>query len=309
MNIGFDIIIPTYRPGEKFTRLLSLLQQQEYPYRQLIVINTEEELMAPEIKEALKASRDTRLVHISRQEFDHAATRRLGVSMSDAEAFICMTDDAVPADTHLLEELAKVLEEEGSAVAYARQLPNEEAGPAERITRSFNYPPESRRKTSADLPELGIKTFFASNVCCAYRRAIYDSLGGFCEKAIFNEDMIYAHKAVMAGYAVCYCAEAKVYHSHQYTPLQQFHRNFDLGVSQAMHPEVFGGFPSEGEGLRLVRRVRAELKEQGEGKYFPGFFISSAFRYLGYRLGKAYRRLPKSLVRQFSQNKTFVENL
>ncbi len=35
---------------------------------------------------------------------------------------------------------------------------------------------------------------------------------------------------------------------------QQFHRNFDLGVSQAEHPEIFEGVPSEGEGSGLVKR-------------------------------------------------------
>ena len=45
-----------------------------------------------------------------------------------------------------------------------------------------------------------------------------------------------------------------VIHSHNYSCRQQFHRNFDLGVSQADHPEIFEGVPSEGEGLRLVKK-------------------------------------------------------
>lgn len=50
--------------------------------------------------------------------------------------------------------------------------------------------------------------------------------------------MIYAAKAVEAGYSVAYAADAQVVHSHNYTNGQQFHRNFDLGVSQAEHPEI-----------------------------------------------------------------------
>ena len=52
---------------------------------------------------------------------------------------------------------------------------------------------------------------------------------------------------------MAYVAEAKVIHSHNYTGRQQFHRNFDLAVSQAQHPEVFEGVPSEGEGIRMVK--------------------------------------------------------
>ena len=58
------------------------------------------------------------------------------------------------------------------------------------------------------LRRLGIKTFFCSNVCAAYRREIYEELGGFVKHTIFNEDMIYAAKAVEAGYAIAYAADA-----------------------------------------------------------------------------------------------------
>ena len=51
---------------------------------------------------------------------------------------------------------------------------------------------------------------------------------------------IFAGKRILAGDKVAYVAEAKVIHSHNYTGNQQFHHNFDLAVSQAQHPEVFG---------------------------------------------------------------------
>ena len=54
----------------------------------------------------------------------------------------------------------------------------------------------------------------------------------------------------MKGKAVAYCAEAVVLHSHNYTGIQQFKRNFDLGVSQADHPEIFQAARSESEGIR-----------------------------------------------------------
>ena len=73
--------------------------------------------------------------------------------------------------------------------------------------------------------------------------------GGFCKKTIFNEDMILAGHMINAGYKVAYVAEARVIHSHNYTGMQQFHRNFDMAVSQAEHPEVFDGIKSENEGI------------------------------------------------------------
>ncbi len=126
----------------------------------------------------------------------------------------------------------------------------------ERYTRQFNYPEQPSVKTKADLLRLGIKTYFCSNVCAAYKRDIFEQLGGFVNHTIFNEDMIYAAGVIQAGYAITYAADAKVFHSHNYSGWQQFTRNFDLGVSHVQYPAVFDGVPPEGEGMKLVKKDR-----------------------------------------------------
>lgn len=316
---GVDVIIPVYRPGERFYSLLRMLAVQTLPVERLILINTEESLWTREAAELLdslgqeeNAIREISLTHIPKAAFDHAATRRLGIAKGSAPVFVCMTDDAVPADEGLLSALASAFYQEAEGepeteAAYACQLPREDCTPEERFGRQFNYPEQSFQKGLSDLPRLGIKTFFASNVCCAYRRDIYEKLGGFCSHTIFNEDMIYAAKAVKAGYRIAYCAAARVYHSHRYSALEQLHRNFDLGMSQAMHPEVFAGVPSEGEGIRLVKQTAGWLLKNGYGYRIPVLVWQSGFKYLGYRLGKAYRRLPAWLCRSLAMNKTYVE--
>ena len=175
----------------------------------------------------------------------------------------------------------------------------------ESYTREFNYPAKSRIKSAADLDSLGIKTFFCSNVCAAYRREIYEELGGFVRHTIFNEDMIYAAKAVEAGYSVAYAADAQVVHSHNYTNGQQFHRNFDLGVSQAEHPEIFAAYPSESEGKRMVKDVTVYLRNNHMSAGLPHFYMQCACKYAGYLLGKNYRRLPKKWVLAFTSNKEY----
>lgn len=100
--------------------------------------------------------------HVTRETFDHGATRDAGIRQSDAGICVCMTDDALPADQYLLENLVRGLtEKEGTAVAYGRQLPDRDCGIIERYTRAFNYPEESRLKTREDLPELGSKRISA----------------------------------------------------------------------------------------------------------------------------------------------------
>lgn len=310
-----DIIIPTYKPGEKFRRLLYMLSLQSLPVNRLIVINTipngesstlASEFAEPSVNEYFPGDRHI-LKNITQEEFDHGGTRKYGVSLSDAEIFICMTDDAVPENESLIEKLYEALmQNEKIATAYARQLPNAEAGETERCVRAFNYPDKSMIKGIADIDRLGIKTFFASNVCCAYKRHIYDELGGFTDNAIFNEDMIYEAAALKEGFLCCYQADARVLHSHNYRPMQQLKRNFDLGISQAMHPEIFGKIGSEGEGVRLVKAVVLHLAQKGMLLKIPAFIIDSAFKLAGYRLGRAYKRLPKTLIYRLAMNKTYV---
>lgn len=308
-----DVIIPTYRPTKRLFSILERLHAQTYPVQRIILINTEESyfeqlIYGMSVEHAFDLDtlfEKVELRHISKEEFDHGGTRRMGVGLSDADIFVCMTDDALPADIHLIEELVAGLSIDGVAVCYARQLARKNSSEAERFTRQFNYPEQACVKFEKDRERLGIKTYFCSNVCAAYRRDVYEELGGFAAHTIFNEDMIYAAGAVKKGYGIAYQPSARVYHSHHYTGTRQFRRNFDLGVSQAMHPEVFSGLKSEGEGVRMVEQTAAYLWGIGKKSFIPGLIVESACRYAGYQLGKHYYLLPKKLVLACTGNREF----
>lgn len=302
-----DIIIPVYKPGKEFVELIERLERQSVPVRRILLFNTEQKYWEAFEYETPRRRRyeNVRVRHISKREFDHGRTRREAVKKSETEIFVMMTQDAMPANEFLLERLIAPLSAGDVAVSYARQLPGEEAGPIERFTRQFNYPAESRIKSKKDIPELGIKTFFCSNVCAAYRRDIYEKQGGFVRRAIFNEDMIYAAGCIQAGYKVAYAADAEVIHSHQYTNREQFRRNFDLGVSQAEHPEVFSCVPSESEGIKLVRQTAAYLKREGEGRLILPMCVTSIYKFFGYKLGKNYKRLSFRRIMKYTMNKEY----
>ena len=303
-----DVVIPTYKPGKKFSRLLKMLQRQTWPVGKIIVMNTEKSFWNEHGFEGIK---NLEVHHLTKEEFDHGETRNRGMRFSRADIVVFMTDDVVPADEHLIEALVKAFEQrgpEGEAVimAYARQLPDKDCPLAERYTRSFNYPEESCVKTRADLEQMGIKTFFASNVCCAYDREKFWFQGGFIRRTIFNEDMIFAGKALLQDdYAVAYAAGARVIHSHNYNCRQQFKRNFDLAVSQADHPELFGCVRSESEGIRLVKSTARFLIRRGKPWLVPGLVVKSGFKFLGYRAGKCYRLLPKWLILKLTMNREY----
>lgn len=303
-----DVIIPVYKPDEKLQLLMKRLGEQSYPIRRIIIMNTERSYWKDEDYGWVP---NLEVHHVTKEEFDHGGTRNRGAGYSEADIMVFMTDDAVPADGNLIGALVRGFKQTGKAgekvvMAYGRQLPNPDCALAEQYTRSFNYPELSRVKTGGDLKELGIKTFFASNVCCAYDRAAFFKAGGFINRTIFNEDMIYAGNAVRhRGQAVAYAADANVYHSHNYGCIAQFKRNFDLAVSQTDHPEVFEGIRSEGEGIRLVKKTCAWLLKVNKPWLIPGVIVKSGFKYMGYLMGKRYRTLPKGLVLSFTMNKEY----
>ena len=296
-----DVIIPVSYPDEKLQKILDRLEKQTHPVKRIIVINTDE----AGFPKNLRWPANMEVYHIAPEEFDHGATRDMAARKSTADLMLFMTQDAVPADTHLVEYLAKAFDDPLVAAAYARQLPNEMCSFVERYTRSFNYPEKSYVRTQRDLSLYGIKTFFCSNVCAAYKKEIYQKLGGFVRKAIFNEDMIYAGRLIQEGYAVAYAADAKVIHSHNYSCMQQFHRNFDLGVSQAEHPEIFAGVPSEGEGIKLVKKTINYLIQKRKIWLIPGVILQSGCKYAGYLSGKNYRKLPRKMILWCTMNREY----
>ena len=314
-----DVVIPTLWPKEELWDILDRLEHGTLVPRKIRLINTEEkgflsflEKRGLTEKQFLEEHATAEVYHILREEYDHGGTRNRGMALcEDADLVVMMTQDAVPADFRLLEKLTYPLQrspgvkEHKIAVSYARQIARDDAKDAEKFTRLFNYPPEPMVKTEDDFSKLGIKTYFCSNVCACYRTEIFKEEGPFPEPAIFNEDMVYAGRVVKRGFAIAYVADARVIHSHNYSGLQQLHRNFDLGVSQSAFPEVFRGTGSEKEGRRFVWSVLRHLKEKGAAYEIIPFLYGSAMRLIGYKLGRGYENLPKWLIRKLTMNRYY----
>lgn len=296
------VIIPTYKPDGTFQKLIEKLKTQTYPIKKILILNTEAKYWK---KDWIKGIPQAEVHHITKEEFDHGKTRAMGAAMAETDLLVFFTQDAVPANNKVIEVLVNSFADDSIGAAYGRQLPAADCKFIEQYTRGFNYPENSRVKRKEDLPKLGIKTYFCSNVCAAYRRCVYEKLGGFVTKTIFNEDMILAAQMIQAGYGVAYAARAEVIHSHNYSYFQQFQRNFDLAVSQADHPEIFAKISSESEGMRLVKQTASYLLKQKKPWLIPDLVLISGFKFLGYKAGQNYQKLPKGLVKKFTMNSSY----
>lgn len=301
-----DIIIPVCRPDEKFYRVLKRLSKQSVKPDKLILMYTLCEA-DEKVPDAILDFNDiaTEIHTVKKEDFSHGLTRNQGASFSDAKYILFMTQDALPKNDMLIENMKKALDSDDEiSQCYARQCVDKFAPEYIRLTQLFNYPENSRKKTAGDIHELGIKTIFCSDVCCMYRREVFEKLGGFTD-VLFNEDMIFARKAIDSGYAIFYCADAAVIHYHKYSCKKQRKRNFDLAVSQALHPETFSDLKSEGEGVKMVISVLKKLFAKGKIFQAVYYVFWSGNKYIGYKLGRNFRRLPKTLCKRLSDTPSY----
>lgn len=328
MHTNVNVVIPAYKPDEKLIKIFKMMEAQTCRAQKIIVMNTKcdskyegntDDAERSEIddladKYSYIIDRNFIEVHsILREEFDHGGTRKKGASYvsADCEYILYMTQDAVPSNDKLIENLLSPFsnKETGArvGVAYGRQLATDKSSLAEKFTRGFNYPDEDRLKSVDDIEKIGIKAFFCSNVCAMYRRDVYTELGGFTDRAVFNEDMIFANKLLKSGYLIAYAAKATVFHTHDYSGVQQYRRNFDLAVSQKMNPQAFEGISSESEGVKYVMAAFKYFCQNKRPLLIIPFGINCVYKYLGYRKGKRYESLSKEEIMRCTSNKPFFE--
>ena len=290
------LILPTLEASRHWEPWLAALRTQSVCPDEVLVIDS-----ASSDDTAARARAAGFRVHvIARADFDHGGTRKLAAGLVDAEILIYMTQDAVLADAGSLARLVAAFTDDTIGAAYGRQLPRPGATPIEAHARLFNYAATSHTRGAADIPRLGFKATFLSDVFAAYRRRALEAIGGFPDRALFGEDAHVAARMVLAGWRIAYRADATVYHSHAYTALQELRRYFDIGAFHAHERWIGEAFGSpRGEGLRFVRSELAYLGRRGR-RWIPSALLRTACKLGGYRLGMQHRLLPRALNRRLS---------
>ena len=285
--MDISIIIPTLNAEHEIEALLIALDRQSIQPNEILVVDSASEDKTIELVQKYKR---VRLLEIDRQDFNHGTTRDMALNESSGD-FVCfLTQDAVPvSDDYLKRLVAPMVEDSNIALVSGRQLPKANARRFEQLVRCFNYPDSPSVRSKGDLEKLGIKTFFASDACSAYRRTAYLECGGF-DHVNTNEDMLMAAKFIASGMKVAYEPRAEVYHSHNLTPSQQFARNRAVGFFLETHADDLMQASEIGEGGRLVRSVSSQLLREGNLVEFIAFAVDCCARLLGNRAGRMAAR-------------------
>jgi len=303
--VKLALCIPTLNALGTAPALIAALRRQTRVPDEVLVIDSESDDGSLQLFESVGA----RVYSISRAEFNHGGTRQLAVDMLvDAEVVVFLTQDAILADCHAIEKIVDCFADPDVAAAYGRQLPRHCAGPVEAHARLFNYPSRSRTNSLSDAEEIGLKTVFISNSFSAYRRNDLMAVGGFPSHLILGEDTYIAAKLLLAERKIAYCAEALVYHSHNYKILEEFRRYFDTGVLHAREPWIRQRFGNaEGDGLRYVKSELVYLWARGRS-HIPSALFRNAWKLIGFRLGLKEALLPQVMKRKLSMFRSYWAN-
>ncbi|MBX9444782.1 glycosyltransferase [Dickeya chrysanthemi] len=303
MNVNF--VVPVYNGGKIWEQCAAALHDclvaEQLSPQQVLVIDSSSRDNSRDVA----ARYGFRCHTITSAEFNHGGTRNLGVEMSDGDVVVFLTQDAIP-QADFIRKIVSAFDDEQVAVAYGRQLPHDDANPLARHARGFNYSTRSYVMGISDKSLYGIKTVFTSNSFAAYRAKVFRRLGGFPSNTILSEDMYLAALAVLAGYRVAYVAEAAVKHSHNYTPVEEFKRYFDIGVfhcDEKWIREEFGG--AGGEGTRFIFSELRYLMKENHYRWIPRACVHNALKIAGYKLGQNYQKIPQGLIRKLSMHKRF----
>lgn len=294
-----SIIIPTYNAQNYLPVLLEKIKNQSKKEYELIIIDSSSKDKTVEIA---KQYTDNVIV-IPQSEFDHGGTRAKAAQIAKGEIIVFLTQDALPYDKYAIEKIIKVFEDEKVGAAYGRQLNYEDTNLFGKHLREFNYQDNSYIRDKNDISKYGIKTAFLSDSFACYRKSALESIGWFKSDLILGEDTYAGAKMILSGYKLAYVAQAKVYHSHSYTILQEFKRYFDIGVFHECESWILESFgKAEGEGMKYIKSEVQYLLNHGAWYLLPEWFIRNGMKYLGYKLGQKYEKLPLWMIKKFSMH-------
>ena len=295
-----SVIIPTYQGEQWLQALLQMLALQTILPDELLIIDSNSSDKTRAIAKEFQAT----VVKIQTSSFDHGGTRTMAARMAKGDLLVYMTQDAIPEDIHALERLVTPLLEKSSlAATFGRQLPNKDASPLSEHLRLFNYPAKGYVRCWQDRQKYGFKTIFISNSFAAYRKSCLAEVNYFPENIIFGEDTCTLAKLLQCGYGVEYVSDSRVFHSHNYTFVQDGKRYFDIGVLHTLEQALVAQFGTPtGAGKRFVLSEIAFLFKRKKYILISQSLLRNILKYFAYGLGRRYSVLPRSLVRTLSMH-------
>ena len=223
-----SVVIPVKNGQEFLDEVLTstLSQKTEFEY-EVIVIDSGSRDNSLEIIEKHNVKR----LQIPSSEFNHGLTRNLGVEKSEGEFIAFITQDATPANENWLSNLVSPFSDNPDiAGVFGKHIGRKNCDPIVSTNLDYHFDKtispvrKCWRKDEGYESNKGTYVFFSNNNSCI-RRSVWEKIP--FRKLEMSEDQFWAQDILEAGLLKCYEPSAVVYHSHTYSPIEWFQRNFD----------------------------------------------------------------------------------
>lgn len=241
-SLVVSVVVPTFNAGPGFEELLRRLRAQDGDFEsEVLVVDSGSTDGTVELARRYGAA-----VHgIEKAEFNHGATRNLGISLAGGEYVALIVQDALPLDERWLAAMVENLERDDLvAGVYGRQVPRPESSALARVVvdnQSTAHP--VRREQFAGSPEgyleipaaerRSLATF--DNVSSCLRRSVWELVP--FEETDFGEDLRWGEMVISRGYRLVYEPRSAVFHSHERGVAYDLRRNY---VGQLVVSDLFG---------------------------------------------------------------------
>jgi rhamnosyltransferase len=275
-----SVVVPVRNGGSLFAHLCAALVAARDAWDlDVVIVDSGSE----DGTDQLAADAGFRLHRIPATEFGHGRTRNVGVQLAHGDVVCLLTHDVLPCTPDWPMTLAAALDDPAVAGVYGRQVPRD-ASTMEMFFVSLNYPPTPLRydpQPAGHHPRPGRVLF--SNAFSAVRRETLLRIP-FPSHVGYSEDLIWAHRALAAGYSIAYEPAAEALHAHHYTLRGLFRRTYLIGASLQAHG-IDGGATLQ-ESMRFLASELSYFMRQGHTPRLPQLLAYEFTRWAGFHAGR-----------------------
>ena len=195
-----SIIIRTKNEAAWIRRCLSAASLQDYPRREIIVVDNASDDGTEEIVQEF----DCKVARISDKDFSYGRAINLGVEVSNGDYLVCLSGHCVPVHNKWLDRLLMSFRSPHVAAVYGRQEP---------LPDSHTFDKRDLWNTFGLDRKVQVKDSFFHNANAMFRRDVWERIP-FDEGINGVEDRDWAKKVIASGYQIVYEPQASVYHHH-----------------------------------------------------------------------------------------------
>lgn len=280
------LVLPTYNAGRDFFEVMKCIDQQRENIDLVKIVDSYSTDDTVEIAKQFKCEIEI----IKKSDFSHGGTRRkIAIEFYELgyDYLILMTQDVFLQENAVNNLIDFISSDNLLGAVFGKQEVDLEKGNLfEYYARSFNYPNLSYKRNFSDISKYGIKTIFNSDAFAAYNLKVLKEIDFFEDKQNFAEDMFIAHKIVQSGSSIGYCANAKVYHTHDYSVLDEYKRYREIGKFYKQNATILNKYgKTTSNGIKLVIGEINFLIKRRKILLIPKSILRNMAKFIGHKVG------------------------